>query len=125
LKQHLAILLWATDPDAPHLCATPFFHASAAAAMDIEVEVFFTSKSIRLLEKGVADHVYVGEGKERSVAGYMREAHGHGAKFFACSQAMAAHGVREESLIPEVAGHAGAAAFMARALDESWATLSY
>jgi predicted peroxiredoxin len=125
MKRRLAILLWATDPDLPHLCATPFFHASAAAAMDIEVEMFFTSKSIRLLEKGVADALYPGEGRERSVAHYMREAHGFGAKFFACSQAMAAHGVAAGALIAEVTGYAGAAAFMARALDEGWATLSY
>jgi predicted peroxiredoxin len=125
VKKKLAVLLWAASPERPELCATPFFHASAAAAMDIEVEMFFTSRSVRLLVQGVADRLYPGEGKERSVGEYLREAHAHGAKFFACSQAMAAHGAAERTLIPEVAGQAGAAAFIARALDEEWATLTY
>ena len=125
MKKHLAILLWSAEPERPHLCGTPFFHAAAAAAMDIEVEMFFTSRSIRLLAQGVADVIYLGEGKEQSVGEYMRQAHEFGAKFFACSQTMAAHGVSGEMLVPEVAGHAGAAAFIARALDADWATLTY
>lgn len=125
MKKRLAILLWAAEPDRPHLCATPFFHAAAAAAMDLDVEVFFTSKAVRLLSKGVATQIHAGRARERSVAEYMREAHGHGAKFFACSQAMVAHDVTEQMLIPEVDGRAGAAAFVARALDEEWATLIF
>jgi predicted peroxiredoxin len=125
MKKKLAVLLWAASPERPELCAAPFFHASAAAAMDVEVEMFFTSRSVRLLVKGVADRLYPADGRERSVGEYLREAHAHGAKLFACSQAMAAHGVTDRMLIPEVAGHAGAAAFIARALDEDCATLTY
>jgi predicted peroxiredoxin len=125
MKKHLAILLWAAEPARPMLCGTPFFHAAAAAAMDIEVEIFFTGPSIRLLAQGVADNLYPGEAREQSVREYMRQAHGFGAKLYACSQAMAAHGVSDAMLIPEVAGHAGAAAFIARALDAEWATLTY
>ena len=47
-RRGLAILLWATDPDDPARCATPFFHAAAAAAMDLEVELYFASRSVRL-----------------------------------------------------------------------------
>jgi predicted peroxiredoxin len=125
MKKYLAILLWAADPAQPALCGTPFFHAAAAAAMDIEVEMFFTSRSIRLLAQGVPDGICPGEGREQSVREYMRQAYAFGAKFYACSQAMAAHGVSADMLIPEVAGQAGAAAFIARALDEDWATLTY
>ena len=125
MKQHLAILLWATDPDLPHLCGAPFFHAAAAAAMDAEVEIYFTSKSIRLLARGVADRIQAGSGEEHSVYEYMRQAADFGAKFYACSQAMAAHGVKDGVLIPEITGKAGAAAFMARCLDEHWVTLTY
>ena len=45
----LAILLRATDPDQPALCATPFFHALAASALDVQVEVHFTARSVLLL----------------------------------------------------------------------------
>lgn len=125
MKRDLAILLWATEPDRPHLCGTPFFHAAAAAAMDARVEVFFTARSVRLLVKGVADEIYPGAGRERSVGEYMRHAVEHGARFFACSQAMAAHGVTDEMLIAEVVGKAGATAFAGRCVDEAWVTLVY
>ena len=125
MKKRLAILLWATDPAQPHLCGTPFFHAAAAAAMDAEVEVYFASRSVKLLRKGIAERIYPGPARERSVLQYMRHAAEHGAKFYACSQSLAAHGVAERELIPEVSGQAGAAAWMGRCLDESWATLVY
>jgi len=125
MKRHLAILLWAADPDHPHLCSVPFFHAAAAAAMDVEVEIYFTSRSVRLLARGVADDLYPGPARERSVREYMGHALEHGVKFFACSQSMAAHGVAAESLLPEVAGQAGAAAFVGRCMDDDWATLVY
>ena len=54
MKNRVAILLWAANPAQPHLCATPFFHAAVAAAMDAEVEIYFTNASVRLLGKGVA-----------------------------------------------------------------------
>ena len=43
----IAILLWATHLAQPEKLATPFFHAAAAAAMDVPVEVYFTAASVR------------------------------------------------------------------------------
>lgn len=125
MKKRVAILLWATDPGLPHLCGTPFFHAAAAGAMDAEVEIYFTSKSVRLLEQGVAERLYPGPARDRTVGEYMAHALEHGAKFYACSQSMMAHDVRAEMMIEGVAGQAGAAAWMGRCMDESWVTLVY
>jgi predicted peroxiredoxin len=125
MRQRLAILLWATDAAQAHLCGTPFFHAAAAGAMDTEVEIYFTSKSVRLLERGIAERLYPGPARDRTVAEYMAHALEHGAKFYACSQAMAAHGVSTEMLIEGVAGQAGAAAWVGRCMDEDWVTLVY
>jgi len=125
VKKRLAILLWAAEPDRAHMCGTPFFHAAAAAAMDAEVELYFASKSVLLLKQGVAEALYPGPAKERSVLEYLRHAAEHGAKFYACGQAMAAHGVAERDLIVQVSGQAGAAAWVGRCLDEDWATLVY
>lgn len=121
----LAILLWAADPDRPHLCGTPFFHAAAAAAMDIEVEIYFTSKSVMLLAHGVAEGLYTGPRERATVYSFMQHAAQHGAKFFACSQAMEEHGLSPENLIPEVSGVAGATAYIARCVDERWTALTY
>jgi uncharacterized protein len=125
MKMHVAILLWATDPDSPHRCATPFFHAAAAAAMDAEVEMYFTSASVKLLAKGVAQSLYTGPRQRETVYAFMQRAAEHGAKFYACSQAMDEHGVTEKDFIPEVTGIAGAAVYMARCMDDDWVTVTY
>ena len=125
MKQHLAILLWATDPDLPHLCATPFFHAAAAAAMDVEVEIHFAAKSVRLLVPGVAAQLRASPRVGFTVYEHMRQAKQHGARFIACIDALEAHQVDRHALIPEVSGFGGASAFVGRALDPDWAVLTF
>jgi uncharacterized protein len=125
LKSHLAILLWATSPDTPHLCATPFADAAAAAAMDVAVEVHFSSRSVLLLTEGVAAKLYPGSDPTMSVYDYMQQAARLGAKFLACSDAFAANTVDKAALIPEFAGFAGAGAFVGRALDPEWTVLVF
>jgi predicted peroxiredoxin len=125
LKSRLAILLWAASPDSPHLCATPFFHAAAAAAMDVEVEIYCTSKSVLLLVEGLAANLYAGSSHEVSIYRRMQQATSFGAKIFACSDALDAHAVDRAKLVPELAGIAGAAAFLGRALDLEWTTLVF
>ena len=121
----MAILLWAAGPEEPHLCATPFFHAAAAAALDAVVEIYFTSRSVKLLARGVAAALYTGPRQRETVYAFMQRASEHGAKFFACSQAMEEYGVSQQEFIPEVAGVAGAASYMARCMDEAWITITY
>ena len=125
MKTRLAILLWATDSALPHLCATPFFHAATAAAMDIEVEIFFTSRSIKLLARGVADALPSGPRQRDTVYAFMQRAAEHGAKFYACPQAMDEYDVVQPDFIPEVTGVQGAAAFLGRCMDDQWATITY
>ena len=125
MKSRLAILLWATDPALPDLCATPFFHAAAAAALDAEVEVHFSARSVLLLVDGVAAKLFAGAERERSIHDHMQQASRLGARFLACSDALAAHGIDRKALLPEVDGIAGAAAFLGRALDPEWATLVF
>jgi predicted peroxiredoxin len=121
----LAILLWATGPARPELCATPFFHAAAAAALDAEVEVYFAARSVLLLVPGCAEGLRASERDETTIADHMRHALDHGAKFFACASALAAHGLDYAELIPAVAGRAGATAFIGRCLDPRWASLTF
>lgn len=123
--QKLAILVWAADPSRPELCATPFYFAAAAAAMDVEVEMYFTARSVELLRRGVAEGLNAAAGSGKSVADFRREAAGFGTKLFACPTALASHGVGEGELIAGLAGHAGAAAFIGRTLDPAWRTLSF
>ena len=66
-----------------------------------------------------------GPRERETVHGFMRHAAELGAKFFACSEAMAEHGLAREEFIDASIEVGGAAAFVGRVLDEEWATLVY
>lgn len=121
----VAILLWAADPDAPHRLATPFFHAAAAAALELPVEVYFSARSVRLLAPGVAAGLRASARHDKTILDSMREAHALGARFLACTDALAAQGLERASLIPECDGHGGAVQFMARCGDLRWRALVF
>ena len=123
--EKLAILVWAADPSRPELCATPFYFAAAAAAMDVEVEMYFTARSVELLRRGVAEGLTATAGSTKSVAGFRREALAFGVRLFACPTALAGHDVPAAELVAGVVAQAGAAAYLGRALDPAWRTLSF
>ena len=78
--QGIAILLWAADPSVPERLATPFFHAAAAAALDVPVEIYFTAASVRLLVPGVAAGLHASAHHAKTIYDNMREAVAHGAR---------------------------------------------
>lgn len=121
----LVMMLLTIDPVHPHLCGTPFFQAAAAAAMDVEVEIYFASTATRLLIPGVAEKIYPTENKIKSVYGFMQDAANLGVKFFACGGAMDALSVTKHMLITECTGVAGAAAYIGRVMDEEWKSITY
>lgn len=125
MKTGLAILLWAADPDDPVRLATPFAHAAAAAAMELQVEVYFSARAVRLLLPGVAEALRASERFDKSIADWMQDALNHGARFLACSDALAAQGLVHADLIPTARQHGGAVQFTARAADPAWATLVF
>ena len=120
----VAILLWACEPESPHRLVTPFFHAAAAAAFDLRVEMYFAARSVLLLKPGVAQSLRASS-HPHTVYDAMREAAGHGAVFHACSDALAAQGMLSAALIPECHRRGGAVQFMARATDLRWRTLVF
>jgi len=121
----VAILLWAADPERPALLATPFVQAAAAAALELPVEVYFTARSVHLLVPGVAERLHASEHHERSILDTMRQAVAHGARLYACTDALHAQGLDAHKLIPECTGHGGAVQFMARAGDLRWRALVF
>ncbi len=121
----LALLLWAADPAEPARLATPFFHAAAAAALELPVEIYFTARSVHLLVPGVAGALRAAPQATHTVLDHLRQAHAHGAKLFVCTEALNAQGLAGTPLIPECSGHGGAVQFMARAGDLRWRTLVY
>lgn len=120
----VALLLWASDPDVPGRLATPFAMAAAAAAMEARVEVYFTARSVLLLRPGVAAGLR-GSSHPRTIADWMTDAQAHGARFYACTDALVAHGLSIDDLLPWCAGHGGAVRFMERSLSPGWRTLVF
>mgnify|MGYP000229958182 FL=1 len=95
------LIIMTSGPDTPRRCATPFFFATLATAMDYEVTMFFTIDGTLLLKKGLADTVYPKEGG-KSAGQFMREAIEAGVKMTACSASLELHDLKSEDLIPEV-----------------------
>ncbi len=124
-RSRLAILLWAATPERPELCATPFVHAMAAAALDCEVEVHFSGRASRLLIAGEADRLFAAPGSSKSIYNFMREAANLGVRFIGCAMALQANTREGESYIPEYAATASATDYVLRALDPEWATLVF
>lgn len=123
--QSVAILLWATDPERPALCATPFMHAAAACAMDLQVEVYFSARSPLLLVPDIAARLQAGAATDPSIAEFMRQAHQHGAKFLVCAAAMKNLQLAHEQLGDWTDGVAGASSVIARLADPSWRVMVF
>jgi len=121
----VAIMLWACEPEAPHRLATPFFHAAAAAAMDVPVEIYFTARSVQLLVPGVAASLRASPLFDKTIADALHEAVDHGAVLLACTDALRAQGIDPDALIPACTRRGGAVQFMARACDPAWRTLVF
>lgn len=121
----LAILVCSATPDRPEFCVTPLIHAIAARALDCEVEIHFSGPAVRLLIEGVASGLYPTPQKEKSVLAFLQDASAAGVSLFVCSMARDAWAGKDERLIPECDGPAGATAFVVRALDDGWRTLVF
>lgn len=114
----LVIVVWSAGPDRPVQAAAPFVYALAARALEVAVEMHFTSTAVRWLITGVADGAYTDEGRTKTVADFIREAKAAGVRLYACSMAMNEHG-RGEALTSACDGYAGAATVVAAAMQGS------
>jgi uncharacterized protein len=102
------LIIMTSGPDTPRRCATPFFFASLAAAMDYEVSMFFTIDGTLLLKKGMAETIYPKAGG-KPVSDFLKEAMEAGVKFFACTASTELHDLKPEDLIDGVKMVGGAA----------------
>lgn len=123
--RRLLIVLMNTDPRNPEELGAPFYHASVAAAMDYPVDVVCTATAGRLLLKGVAEKLRTRPDSPRSVLDWIREAHGHGVKFWACPANLELFGVTKDDLIPECEGVMGAAAMIEQIMEGDGRVLTY
>ena len=117
MTQRLLILLVNTDPRNVEELGAPFYYAAVAAAMDYEVDVLCTATAGKLMFKGVAENLTIKQGEAMTVYGWIKEAHGQGARFWACPANLELFDKTEADLIPECSGVMGAAAMIQGVMD--------
>ena len=110
-------------PEMPQRCATPFYMANVAMAMDNEAEMIFQIDGTLLLKKGVAEGIVAKEGGKK-IIDVIREAKEAGVKMRVCSASLQLHDMTEDDLIEEVDGVVGAA-YMTDVGMDSDLVLSY
>lgn len=92
------MIIMTSGPDTPRRCATPFFFASLAAAMEYEVTMFFTIDGTLLLKKGMAETIFPKEGG-KPVSAFIQDALDAGVEFLACTASTELHDMQPSDLL--------------------------
>jgi len=121
----LLIVLLNTDPRNVEELAAPFYYAAVAAALDYEVDVLCTATAGKLMHKGVAQSLCVKPGDPKTVYDWIKEAHDHGARFWACPANLALFDKANDDLIPECKGLLGAATMIQDIMDGECRVLTF
>jgi predicted peroxiredoxin len=125
VTQRLLILLVNTDPRNVEELGAPFYYAAVAAAMDYEVDVLCTATAGKLMFKGVAEKLIIKQSEAMTAYGWIKEAHGQGARFWACPANLELFDKTEADLIPECSGVMGAAAMIQGVMDGTCRVLTF
>ncbi|MCI0529820.1 MAG: DsrE/DsrF/DrsH-like family protein [Nitrospira sp.] len=110
-KKKRLVILQTSGLDTPYRLPSPFFIATAAAAMEMDATMVFTSKGCGILKKGEAEKVFLKKGS-KSIAYFLNLALDAGVKFYYCQPGLDLMDMNADDLIKEVAGVIGAAAFV-------------
>jgi predicted peroxiredoxin len=123
--ERLLIVMVNTDPRNGEELGAPFYHAAVAAALGYRVDVICTATAGRLLRAGVAAGLEVKAGSGRSVYDFIKDAHGHGARFWACPNNLDLFGMSADELIPECSGMMSVAQMITDVMDGACRVLTY
>jgi len=121
----LLIVLMNTDPRNVEELGAPFYYAAVAAAMDYEVDVLCTASAGRLMLKGVAEALMIKPGDPKTAYDWIKEAHEHGALFWACPANLELFDKSADDLIPECKGLLGAATMIQNIMDGECRVLTF
>lgn len=91
------VIILITGPENPKRLPSAFFLASAAAAMEQRVILYFTGPATELLKKGVAETIEPLKGGN-SIADFMKLADDNGVQMIGCAQSLDLNGMTAEDL---------------------------
>lgn len=104
--------------ESPERCATPFFLAASAAAMDAEVSIYFTMNGPQLLRRGVAETIGPKGDRGERLSFFIDQAVDCGVQLLVCQPSLDLNDMVFEDLIDGVR-MIGGAAFNDMAMDAS------
>ncbi|MDZ7267499.1 MAG: DsrE family protein [candidate division KSB1 bacterium] len=88
--------------ETPRRTYSPLFYAMAAAAMEMDVMVWFTMDGTNQLKKGAAEKVQLDPTSDVTLKTMLEQAMESGVKLRVCQQSMALWKMQKEDLIPGV-----------------------
>ncbi|MHB9053272.1 MAG: DsrE family protein [Thermoleophilia bacterium] len=93
----------------PRRTYAPLYIATTAAAMDLDVTIWFTMEGVSQLKKGAAGKIELVPGSGVTLQTWLDRARKAGVKFLSCAQAMEAEDLSMDDLVEgcEMAGAAG------------------
>ncbi|MFQ5341929.1 MAG: DsrE family protein [Anaerolineae bacterium] len=95
--------------ESPERCATPFYLAAAAAAMDNEVGIYFTMNGPTLLRNGVADSIGPKGERGAKLRRFIDTALDVGVRLYVCQPSLDLHDLSMGDMIEGVEMIGGAA----------------
>ncbi|SRR6266545_4292715 len=96
--------------ESPEKSATVFFLASAAAAMDVDVGIYFTQFGPTLLRKGAGEQLRIKKGSVgATLQHFINQALELGVKLYVCQPSLDLNDLKIDDLIPGVEMIGGAA----------------
>lgn len=95
--------------DDPGRCATPFFLAASAAAMECEVGIYFTMYGPQLLQRAVVDKIGPKGDIGQPLAYFIKQATDLGVRLYVCQPSLDLNDLAIEELIEGIEMIGGAA----------------
>ncbi|MFM1869667.1 MAG: hypothetical protein RLY99_411 [Pseudomonadota bacterium] len=123
--KRLIVQLWQANLDQPQLAATPFFFASSAAAMDMEVEVHVLGASVEMFVKNNERRHQAIPPMNRRLSDFIDDAMRTGVKFYPCSTAMRDRHLQLSDLIDGVGEIIGMVTMLDRSTQENTTVLTF
>lgn len=92
----------------PGRCATPFFLAASAAAMEVEVGIYFTMYGPQLLQKSIVDKIGPKGDRGQPLSYFIKQATDLGVKLWVCQPSLDLNDLTLEELVDGVVMIGGA-----------------
>ena len=123
--KRVIIQLWQANLDQPQLAVTPFFFASAAAAMDMDVEIHATGASVEMFVKDNERRHQMVMPSGRRLSDFIEDAMRTGVRIHACSTAMRDRGLDLKDLIDGFGEVIGMVTMLDRATAEDTTVMTF